>query len=82
MLPFFLFLFLHPSPSLKSFPTLGVLALGAPLSGHCFQQRYIDEEIRDVNTVFWQTGFRLLKTGFKPVFGFIGLHRNLNFKPS
>ena len=26
--------------------------------------------------------FRLLKTGFKPVFGFTGLCRNLNFKPS
>ena len=35
-----------------------------------------------VNTGFLQTRFRLLKTGFKPVFGFTGLHRNLNFKPS
>jgi len=25
---------------------------------------------RDVNIVFWQTGYRLLKTGLKPVFGF------------
>jgi len=31
--------------------------------------------------VFWQTGFWLLKTGFKPVFGFTSLHRNLSFKP-
>jgi len=32
--------------------------------------------------VFWQTGFRLLKIGFKPFFGFTGLHRNYNFKHS
>jgi len=31
--------------------------------------------------VFFQTGFRLLKTSFKPVFGFTGLHRNLDFSP-
>jgi len=30
---------------------------------------------------FWQTGFQLLKTGFKPVFSLTGLHKNLNFKP-
>ena len=29
---------------------------------------------------FLQTGFQLLKTGLKLVFGFTGLHRNLNFK--
>jgi len=44
-------------------------------------------------TVFWanqllvienrfQTDFWLLKTGFKPIFGFISLHTNLSFKPS
>jgi len=30
--------------------------------------------------LFWQTGFRLLKTGlerFKPVFGFSNLHKNI-----
>ena len=27
--------------------------------------------------VFLQTGFRLLKTGFKPVFGFTNLHKNI-----
>ena len=31
---------------------------------------------------FWQTGFWLLKTIFKPALGFTGLHRNLNFKHS
>src|SRR6218665_349132 len=25
----------------------------------------------------WQTGFRLLKTSFKPVFGFTNLHKNI-----
>jgi len=39
-------------------------------------------ESRDVNTGFMQTGFQFLKIGLKPVFGFPGLHRNLNFKPS
>jgi len=29
--------------------------------------------------VFGQTGFRLLKTGFKPVFGFTDLHKNILF---
>jgi len=29
---------------------------------------------------FWKTGFRLLKTSLKTVFGFTGLYRNLNFK--
>jgi len=29
-----------------------------------------------------KTGFQLLKSGFKPVFGFTRLHRNLSFKPS
>jgi len=38
--------------------------------------------IRDINTVFLQTSFRLLKSGLKLVFGFTGLHWNLNFKPS
>jgi len=32
--------------------------------------------------VFLQTKFWLLQTGFKPVFDFTGLHRNLNFKPN
>jgi len=26
---------------------------------------------------FWKTGFRLLKTGFKPVFDFTSLHRSI-----
>jgi len=39
--------------------------------------------LRDVNTGFLlQTGFRLLKTGVKPVFSYTGFHRNFNFKPS
>ena len=33
--------------------------------------------IRDVITALWQTGLRLLKTGFKLIFGFTSLHRNL-----
>jgi len=33
-------------------------------------------------TVSLQTGFQLLKIVFKPVFGFTGLNRNLNFKSS
>src|SRR6218665_898103 len=35
---------------------------------------------RDVKTgFFWKTGFRLLKTGFKPVFGFTNLHKNIYY---
>ena len=33
--------------------------------------------VRDVNTGFWQTGFRLFKTGFKPNFDFTDLHKNV-----
>jgi len=55
------------------------------------------EAIRDVNIVFLSNRFlvvedpsltkmtkevNLLKTGFKPVFSFTGLHRKLHFKPS
>jgi len=47
-----------------------------------FKWSYSNARFRNVNTGFLQTIFRLLKTGFKPVFSFTGLCRNLNFKQS
>ena len=42
VLPLFLGLFLQPSPSSKPSSSLGVLALGALLNGHCCGRRYIN----------------------------------------
>jgi len=32
---------------------------------------------RDVETVFWENRFSVLKTGLKPVFGLTNLHKNV-----
>jgi len=40
----------------------------------------VNINIRDVNIVFWQTGYRLLKTDFKLVIGFTDLHKNILYK--
>lgn len=42
-----LWVFLHPSPSSKSFPTLRALELGVLLKGHCCEPRYTNLEIQN-----------------------------------
>ena len=44
------------------------------------KRKFIYNKLGTLVPVFGQTGIRLLKTSFKSVLGFTGLHKNLNFK--